>query len=242
MSTIKTNFGDYHYSPKILYLGCKKIDKAIASENLKVIAEIMNGSGLKWGPIFGTLLGMVRDNDFIDWDEDIDLYVMEEDRDDFLSLLFKFRDAGFEAVRDYRSGVLSIMKNGEYIDFYFLKNVGDNIRCAVGEDYFFDKFFNDTICREFKGVKLHIPKDYEEYLEFCYGDWRTPVQSVNYEMSLARKWMSISKEYINNHIPDLFYYPLFRWHHKKDLEKFKRQCIDRGITLPENLSLKNYHK
>ena len=84
MAVIKTSKGDFHFKPQIVYLGIKQIDKKIAFDNLKVVAEIMNKSDLKWGPVYGTLLGIIRDNDFITWDEDIDLFILEEDKASYI--------------------------------------------------------------------------------------------------------------------------------------------------------------
>ena len=242
MAIIHTAKGPFCFKPQIVYLGIKQIDKKIAFENLKVVAEIMNGHNLNWGPVLGTLLGIVRDNDFITWDEDIDLYVLEEDKEKFLTLLFKFQKAGFDVIRYWRCGLLSIKRNGEYIDFYFAKKIADNIRCTNGDVFYFEKYFQDTITWDFKGIKFNIPKDYEEYLEFRYGDWRTPVQYCDFNMSAYKKWKLIITLYIKNNIPDFLYYPLFRYHHQQHLDKFKSKCKTKGIALPSDLSLESYHK
>lgn len=242
MARIETSKGFFHFIPQTVYLGIKQIDKDVAFENLKVVADIMNKTGLNWGPVLGSLLGIIRDNDFITWDEDIDLYILEEDKEQFLPLLFEFKAAGFDVIRYWRCGLISIKKNGEYIDFYFVKKIADNIRCANGDVYFFEKYFQDTIVWDFKGIKFNIPREYEEFLEFRYGDWRTPVKYCDFNMSSCRKWKLIIMLYIKNHIPDFIYYPLFRRHHQQNLEKFKLKCAAKGIELPADLSLKNYHK
>lgn len=242
MSKIITKKGILHYTPQIVYVGIKQIDKAIALENLKIVADVMNQSGLNWGPVLGTLLGIVRENDFITWDEDIDLYIMEEDKEEFLPLLFEFQEKGFDVIRYWRSEIVSIKRNGEYIDFYFMKNLGKNIRCAVGEVFLFEEYLIDTIKWDFKGCQLNIPRKYEEFLEFHYGDWRTPVQYANYKMSILRKWMVIASLYIKNHLPDFLYYPLFRYHHQPSLDKFKAKCAAKGIHFGNEVSLKAYRK
>lgn len=122
MARIETSKGFFHFIPQTVYLGIKQIDKDVAFENLKVVADIMNKTGLNWGPVLGSLLGIIRDNDFITWDEDIDLYILEEDKEQFLPLLFEFKAAGFDVIRYWRCGLISIKKNGEYIDFYFVLN------------------------------------------------------------------------------------------------------------------------
>jgi len=34
----------------------------------------------------------------------------------------------------------------------------------------------DLVDYDFKGITLKIPRDYDEFLTFQYGDWRTPVK------------------------------------------------------------------
>ena len=56
-----------------LFPGVKRIDKEIAFENLCLLKSILDANGIKFQLAFGTLLGVVREHDFIDHDEDIDL-------------------------------------------------------------------------------------------------------------------------------------------------------------------------
>ena len=240
MAVIKTSKGDFHFKPQIVYLGIKQIDKKIAFDNLKVVAEIMNKSDLKWGPVYGSLLGIIRDNDFITWDEDIDLFILEEDKEKFLPFLFEFQNAGFEVIRHWRCGLISIKRNGEYIDFYFPKLIAEGVRSTIGVAYLFDKYLNDTIVWDFKGIKLNIPREYEEFLEFQYGDWRTPVKYADFNLPFLKKWKMIIRLYIINHLPNFLFWPLFRMHHKKDLEKFKNKCHKKGVELPADISLVKY--
>ena len=65
MAKIKTGVGVYHYSIKPLYVGRKKIDKQIAKENLLDFNSLAIKYKLKFGLAYGTLLGAVRESDFI---------------------------------------------------------------------------------------------------------------------------------------------------------------------------------
>lgn len=242
MESIKTSKGIIRFKPITVYPGIKQIDKVKAFDNLKIVSKIMNNSGLKWGPVYGSLLGIIRDNDFITWDEDIDLFILEEDKEKFLPLLFDFKREGFEIIRNWRCGLISIIRNGEYIDFYILKKIGEGVRSAIGVAYLFEKNVTDMIMWDFKGLKLPIPRDYEEFLEFKYGDWKTPVQYMDYEMGPLKRLRTKLRLYIINNLPDFLYYPLFRRHHQKDLEKFVATCRRKGVVIPENLTLNNYKK
>lgn len=88
---IKTPVGNYYYKYVPIFLGIKPIDKVIAKENLLLLKGILDKHNLKFLLSFGTLLGAVREHDFISHDEDIDLIMFKRDLPSFLSLLFELR-------------------------------------------------------------------------------------------------------------------------------------------------------
>lgn len=237
MSHIKTPKGRFYYNKKTLYLGIKQIDKVQSLENLKLVAEIMYKNNLSWGPAFGSLLGMVREHDFIEWDEDIDIYILEEQEDTFRNVLWEFKDVGFELVRYYRRGLYSIMRKGEYMDFYVLRKMSDNLRETRGGGYVFEKYIQDTIEIDFQGIKLSVPREYDEYLTFQYGDWRTPIQYANFEMNKVQRYLFMLKLQLMNCLPDCVYFYLLNRYHQKDFQKFKEKCRKKGILLNENVNL-----
>lgn len=241
MATINTSKGKFHFRNRVLYLGSKRIDKEKALENLKLIVEIMNKQGIKWGPIFGSVLGIIRDNDFITWDEDIDCYILKEDEEKLKNALWAMKDAGFELVRYLRRGLYSVMRNGEYIDFYVLRPISKELRHTGGRDFVFEKYLQDTIEWDFKSVKLTIPREYEEYLEFTYGDWRTPHQVLNFEdrgLKFIKHWLRMYiKDYV---LPDFLYYRLLLRFHKQHLEEFKAKCKRKGVNIPDDIDLGSY--
>ena len=77
MPVIKAICGDISYTTYPLYLGIKKIDKIIARENLLLFKDIVSKHHIPFGLIAGTLLGAIREHDFIEHDEDVDLFLFE---------------------------------------------------------------------------------------------------------------------------------------------------------------------
>ena len=77
---IKTSGKIISYNEKKLYHGRKKINKKIAQKNLLVIRNILIKTNIRWGLIFGTLLGAIREKNFIAHDEDTDIFVLYEDK------------------------------------------------------------------------------------------------------------------------------------------------------------------
>lgn len=221
-----------HYKPVNIYLGIKQIDRDIAFENLKVVIRVLRESGIRVSPAYGTLLGIIRENNFIEWDEDIDLFILSEDKDKLLNALWTMRDEGLELVRELRCGHLySVMRNGEYIDFYIMDSISPELRAGYGDLFMFEKYLQDLIDWNFKGLTISVPREYEECLEFLYGDWKTPVKYADFNQSKAK----IAKKKIRTILKGMLPFPLrfflLKRHHRKDLDKFLAKCEKKGVKL-----------
>lgn len=201
--SINTPKGKYTYKFVPIYLGIKTIDKAIAKENLLLLKDILDKNHLRFLLLFGTLLGAVREHDFIAHDEDIDLVMKKEDMPAFLSTLFELRVHGFELARYERRGLLSIIRKGEYIDFYFFEPYPeDRSLYYCCRDICKKETLDDTILYPFQGSEFLIPRKYIEYLEYYFGsNWQTPIQTTDFNQSAwaVRKW--IIKMYIKALMP-----------------------------------------
>lgn len=53
------------------------------------IKDVCKKENIKWGLIAGSLLGAVRYNDFIPWDDDIDIYMLRSEYERFKSIFNK---------------------------------------------------------------------------------------------------------------------------------------------------------
>lgn len=232
MATLKTRRGLYHYKPVTIYLGITQINKEVAFQNLKDVAQVLKKHNIPLTPCFGTLLGIVRDNDFIDWDEDIDLMILSEDREDLLDAFWDLREIGFEVIREDRCNHLySIMKNGEYIDFYVMDKVSPELRTNYGGGLYFENHLTNLINYNFKGLNIMIPKDYEEYLSFVYGDWKTPVKYIPEDLSEVIKTKRRILQKIKGMIPSKLKFWMLKKYHKKDVDRFQQKCKLKNITL-----------
>lgn len=225
MPVIKAACGNISYTTYPLYLGVKKIDKNIARENLLLFKDIVSKQHITFGLIAGTLLGAIREHDFIEHDEDVDLFLFEEDKQHFFSILHLLTNVGFRIARYDRRGLLSIMRKGEYIDLYFFAIFERDIRICSGWCVP-ERFLKETVLMSFLGSDFMIPKDFISFLEYQYGkEWKKPVPYTDFKISVWKKKFFIMKEKIKDILPDWIYFYLVRRNEKK-LIKYYRQRID----------------
>ena len=227
MATLKTPKGRIKYKQHNMYLGSKRINKEIAGKNLILVSEIMDKNNVYFGLYAGSILGAVREHDFIDWDEDIDLYFLEEELSKFLSALYDLVDNGFELLRYERRGLYSVKRNGEYIDFYMQKKIADGV-WSVGETPTLEEDVMDTIFVPLRGGQYRVPRNYDRCLTLWYGDWRTPVQYASYELSKFQIFKAQSLQVIKRMLPDSLYHWMLERHHRKKREAFYEKCYKAG--------------
>jgi phosphorylcholine metabolism protein LicD len=155
----------------------------------------MDEANITFGLIYGTLLGAVREKNFIAHDEDTDVFCFEVDRQSVLDILFKLKEVGLVVGRyQEEEDLISFVKNDEYIDIYFFrKNLLGNY--VSNGSYFEAKYLENLIEIEFLGEQFSVPWQPEVLLEKLYGkDWRVPredVKGANFGVYLTvRKFIS----------------------------------------------------
>lgn len=230
MASVKTPRGRLRYKPANLFLGVKQIDRDVAFGNLKDLMGIMEQHRILATPAFGTLLGIIRENNFIEWDEDIDIFILEEDKDKLLDSFWDLERIGFKLVREDRCGLLySIMRNGEYVDFYIAEKMSPEVRGSCDE-FVLESRLTDLIDWDFRGLTVKIPRQYEEALTLRYGDWRTPVQYADFSISRAKVFLFKLKNMFKGAIPFNIKRRLLKKYHRKDFDAFLERCRQNGIT------------
>ncbi|MBR2064806.1 MAG: adenylyltransferase/cytidyltransferase family protein [Bacteroidales bacterium] len=240
MARIKTSKGFLNYDRHLLYFGNKVIDKERMSDNLKILSQYLDKIDINWGPAFGTLIGIVRNNDFQSWKPVFDIYILKEDEERFKDILWLLADVGFRLVRYERRGLYMLERNGEFIKVFVLHKISSDVRHTGGSDFIHEKYVQNTIKWEFKGIQLNVPAEVDEYLAFQYGnDWVTPKQTVFYSMSFLERYWHWLTTWIQDHLPDDLYYYWLLHHRQNDFEAFKKRCRNAGVALPDNIQLAN---
>jgi lipopolysaccharide cholinephosphotransferase len=231
MTTLQTIRGPYKFKQVDLYLGRKKINKVISRANLLDIKKILDKGNLNFGLIHGTLLGAIREHDFISHDEDIDLSVLSEDEEKFKSLLFDMKESGFDLIRYDRRGLYSVMRQGEYIDFYIFKPFQRGVRHS-GSDYVLEKHLTKTIEIDFQNTKFRVPADYIEFLEIYYGnDWQTPIVWTTYNLSKIQVLRGEMIVKIKRALPRIVFIGLQYVHARRKRELFFNRVKTIGVDL-----------
>lgn len=220
---IKTPIGVYKYKFVPLFAGTKRIDKDVSARNLFEFKQVLDAAGIDFLLSYGTLLGAVREGDFISHDEDIDLVVSSNQTPLLFSSLFTLREKGFEVCRYDRRGVISFMKDGEYIDIYIFKPLAEGI-VACGREVMPEQFLTETVPFMFKENTYSVPKDYVRYLEFFYGDsWQIPQQFYHYEQPLWKRFMHKKVQYIKEYLPDWLFFALVEHNDRK----YRKPLLDK---------------
>lgn len=207
-------------------------------DNIRVLSLYLAKIDINWGPAFGTLIGIVRNDDFQQWKPVFDIYILKEDEERFKDILWLLKDVGFEVVRHERRGLYYLCKNMEYIKVFVLHKISSDVRHTGGSDFIHEKYLQNTVKWNFKGVELNVPIEVDEYLEFQYGsDWVIPKQTVHYSTNIVVKWCHWVKTLFMDSLPDSIYYWWLLQHRQKDFRKFKARCEKAGVPLPENVQL-----
>ena len=151
-------------------------------QNLISLKKVLQKYEINYCLLFGTLLGSYREKDFILNDGDDDIYIDPNDipkmNKDFIS---DIKAEGFVITRKFGNILISISRNGRYIDLCFVHQVSKDI-CRWSMQQFSAKYFNEP----FKQGILHgetypVINNTKGFLRACYGeDFMTPSDSGFY--------------------------------------------------------------
>lgn len=238
MARIKTSKGFLEYDSLLLHFGDKVMDKEAMLDNLRIFSIYLDKIDINWGPAFGTLIGIVRNDDFQPWKPVFDVYILKEDEERFKDILWLMMDVEFKLVRYERRGLYILERNGEYIKVFVLHKISSDVRHTGGSDFIHEKYLQTTVKWDFKGIMLNVPADVDEYLTFQYGgDWITPKQTVTYSNGLFAKCSHWFLTKCQDLMPNSIYYAWLLLHRQNDFRRFKERCEKAGIPLPQNVQL-----
>ena len=171
-------------------------------ENFEEILNVVYSSDLKDYNIwldFGTLLGYYRENDFISHDLDMDFGVQVSSFEEFEVIEKHLINNGFNRTKEFYFNKnlveLSYSYKGLNVDFIIYNKENDRVSSdtiffmtnALGnptryEVYHYEIPFSGLKECDFKGMKVKVPDNTQEYLRTLYGeDFETPNTNYNWK-------------------------------------------------------------
>lgn len=140
---------------------------------LREVKTILDKAEIPFWLESGTLLGAIRDKDFIEYDKDIDISIMREYQEDIEVLDFSsVGTKGRHIHGDFMSSHY-IIKDGYKIDIYYWTKVKDEYVSYTNAEFctVVDKEYFDNLKKiKFKGMLVRVPNNPVQYLRDKYGD------------------------------------------------------------------------
>jgi phosphorylcholine metabolism protein LicD len=171
----------------------------IAVDMLQKVTDILDKREIKYWLEGGTLLGIIREDRLLPWDNDMDISLTEEYYDAILDAVDEIKKLGymvwfkeFDSDNDpFKKGVKRIIKIRTR-KLYFIRGevaLDIFIKFKKGNEYFWqvgekrksapEHFYTNLREHKFNNKNYLVPKDCEEYLTFRYGEWQTPIKEWN---------------------------------------------------------------
>lgn len=177
----------------------------VIMKDLKDVMSVFKKFNVRAFLAYGAVLGAVREKDFIKWDDDIDIDVIDkidlrtrkQIGGTLADLGFKFQpisfnvfgrmemtainsDSGCAYDGDEETGIIVCERNFKF-SIFFYKQEGDEYVCTPKVNAL--KLISSPVkfYQKPDKVKLHgetfiTPAPLKEYLTYLYGDWKKPVR------------------------------------------------------------------
>lgn len=166
----------------------RRMDFDIAQQYLEDVKKIFDRNGIEFCLMYGTLVGAVRDENFVEYDDDVDVALWVKDADKVNSVRQEFKDLGYYFCATRIAGTFNFFYIARKevaktkVDIYMLfehdnklwfpryTNVKGRGPTVVAIPYT-KKYFENMQEINFLGSKYKVPSPPEEFLEELWGNW-----------------------------------------------------------------------
>lgn len=174
------------------------------------VKKILDEHQIPFMPMFGTLLGIIRQNDFIPYDHDIDMCIWDKDREALVELIPEFEKAGVHFACCVEPEIYTFQYETANIDFYVILPAPKPYTkrmYTIQTHYISKKYFKAMEKVDFLGTQFDIPANPKRLLKYWYGrTWNIPIdERGDYDpgwmihIRIARFWRK-GVRYIKRHI------------------------------------------
>jgi len=174
-------------------------DRKAALENLVIARDVLAARGIPLVLAFGTLLGALREKDFIPHDDDVDVQIFESDEKTFVDLFADLERCGLtflKKIDDPRA--YCFCRGGEQIDFFVArqKRLFGRARWDLdGRETIPFRHLSGLERIDFLGESFYVPRDPRGVVRNLYGrSWQVPIANRPARISMIFRMKKVAAE------------------------------------------------
>lgn len=168
----------------------------VQNEGLLLLKGILEKINVTYYLSSGTLLGAIREKNFIRWDWDVQMYLLMENAYPIRGKITKIlKENGFKIKKFYdsRETLKWSLKRKKIIFELTAWYQEDSWRFRKYKQMRVPAYlFKNQKTINFKGNKYWTFSNPKKYLEFCYGDWKTPKRTSDKTIYATSKHMGVN--------------------------------------------------
>ena len=145
------------------------------------VVKILEKNNIKYWASGGTFLGAIRSKGIIKWDDDLDLCVLDYDKEKLKKLISEEKDLIFDDFSTFVNKIRYKKDNYPFVDIFFMVREIDNgmivYKCALKEhrdiwknEIYLERELSPLKKTKFGAIEIAIPNEYERYFISSFGN------------------------------------------------------------------------
>jgi len=169
-------------------LDYSRSEQKIRLRIFKNLYNTCHNNNIKFSLCEGSLLGCIRHNDFVPWDDDVDIYMTHNT---------------FSELKKYIEGTENQLVKFN-IHLYFLKDVTNNKKIDIFLEGFKKEIYKpyaEYIKKTFNTYEVLVPTNYKEILSKLYPEWENSCYISNHKIAQKKfkSGLAYNKELVNQY-------------------------------------------